>query len=693
MPDQDILPEQIPFGVTKASDFSDEEILSYWVDLSELGGVAGIAKPASPMPMYILGGKGSGKTHLMRYLSYSSQRLRYTEDLLRGIQSDGYLGIYMRCSGLNSARFNGKGQQDAAWLDVFAYHFELWLAQLAVDAARGCLVSAKSFCDSESSCSHDIYQLFDAKSEVVPGTLAEVSEFLANKRRYVDLAVNNCSITQRLDVRIEASRGRLIFGIPQILVQYVRPLSDCRFVYLLDEFENLSEAQQTYVNTLVREKEAPCTFKIGSRLYGVKTHMTFSGKEENKQDSEYELLHLDALLRRSDEQYRKFAVRLIVKRLAEHGYVSPIASALKDATESSNQWFDVIDEGDLAASLTSFVSEKYQGRERPYFKSLKSQLEEGWRLGLAPGVKTEADITVVIERLLCEDFPLLEKINRLLLYREWYARNDLVEASEGIRKECAAYLEQRPTAGRYWDTLLHFKADMLAQVFRECDRKQRYVGLPTFIDMSWGLPRNLLVTLKNVCSWAMFKEERPFRDRPISINAQMEGVSEATNWFFRDHRPTGSDGPDVQDAISRLATLFRGIRYSDKPSECSLCAFSCDLSQVSEEARRRVDLAQKWSLLVDVGSQRDRNSERLDVKLQLNRMIAPRWDLPIFRRGVLALNPSEVDAIFAPEEKREFTEVLSERVSRMTAPRFGRKPESASKDASGQQFLGFGDND
>ena len=157
----------------------------------------------------------------------------------------------------------------------------------------------------------------------------------------------------------------------------------------------------------------------------------------------------------------------------------------------------------------------------------------------------------------------------------------------------------------------------------------------------------------------------------ISIEAQVAGVGEAAAWFFRDARMTGQDGKLVQDAIRRLGTLYRSIRYSDKPSECSLSTFSYEPSSVSDETQRLIDLAEKWSLLVDVGGQPDRNSERVDVKLQLNRMLAPLWDISFSRRGALPLPGDEVSTVFDPAYTDQFEEQLKVRVARMTAPVFG----------------------
>ena len=163
---------------------------------------------------------------------------------------------------------------------------------------------------------------------------------------------------------------------------------------------------------------------------------------------------------------------------------------------------------------------------------------------------------------------------------------------------------------------------------------------------------------------------------------------EASEWFYRDARMLGREGQLVMDSVNRLGTLFRGIRFSDKPSECSCSTFSADASRSSDTSRRVLDLSEKWSLLIDVGAQRDRNTERIDAKYQLNRMLAPRWDLSIYRRGVLALSSEEFNAIFDPEHVQQFDGLLETRVARMSAPWFGRRSKVPGA-AVGEQMPGL----
>ena len=87
----------IPSVSLGRADFTDVQIDSYWVDFAAEGGFQEAIQPRLDMPMLILGGKGSGKTHIMRYLSFPLQRIRHSADVVSGIAAEGYLGVYMRC--------------------------------------------------------------------------------------------------------------------------------------------------------------------------------------------------------------------------------------------------------------------------------------------------------------------------------------------------------------------------------------------------------------------------------------------------------------------------------------------------------------------------------------------------------------------------------------------------------------------
>ena len=110
-----------PFSLTKANNLTDEQINSLWVDIHEdqtSSALFDAGKFTSPTSTFILGGKSRGKTHLMRYARFPLQRIRFEAtgvSLVDGLMRDGYVGIYVKCSGLDTGRFKGEGQTDEAW--------------------------------------------------------------------------------------------------------------------------------------------------------------------------------------------------------------------------------------------------------------------------------------------------------------------------------------------------------------------------------------------------------------------------------------------------------------------------------------------------------------------------------------------------------------------------------------------------
>lgn len=661
-----------PFDITKAVDFTDAQIAATWVDIPD-GGFLQMVDPRSPMPLMLLGGKGSGRTHLMRYYSYSLQKLRATGgEVATLLQKEGYIGIYMSCEGLNAGRFEGKGQKEDAWATIFAYYMDLWLAQLTIQIIADAFRGNEDLAANEAAIVRDITSLFDETIPIEEQTLNGLVAEITLLRREVDLAVNNAALTRELvGLRIRATRGRLVFGAPQSFANRVPGLKDVRVVYLIDELENLTESQQEYVNTLIREKKLPCTFKVGARLYGFRTQRTLSAGEENRLGSEYEQILLDEQLR-VHPQYDAFARQLVARRLQGAGY----ALDLHDQNHGAalDAFFETIPPSAFEREKTKFVEENYANpSERPWLVKLRKQLNEALKRKEAAGVSGSEDVERIVSSVSCPEFPLLEKTNIFLLYQDWSSGRDLTECANTIEDGCRSLQDRRGSSERHKHVLKHFKGDLLAQLMREGRQKQRYLGLQSYIDMSSGLPRHLLIVLKFVHRWSLFQGERPFEAAPISIAAQRAGVLQASNWFFEDARATGCDPERVQASIERLARFLHQLRFSDKPVESALTTFSFGEEDTSEEAKTTIRNAHNTSLLLRViGGAKDRNNEGVVAKYQLNPMLCPRFDLSLSRRGTVALSKEEVEAIFG-DRVGSFDAVLDERLARMNAPFRRRK--------------------
>ncbi|WP_315764227.1 hypothetical protein [Bradyrhizobium sp. SZCCHNR2009] len=657
-----------PFAVTQAVDLSDEEIQRLWVAVS--GDDQGsVYRPRSPTPLFLLGGKGSGKTHWMRYHSFALQRLRYEDrslSCLKGLSEDGYLGIYVLLGSLNAERFQDHAQPPEVWRALFAYYLELWLAQELLQVLVRLCQEEPSVCKAEAEICAAIMGLLGGEPREMAETFDGCLNLLSTMQARIDLAINNIMFEGPLNIKIRVTPGKLVFGIPKVLKRKIPALRTVVFAYHLDEFEVITEDQQRHINTLIRERSSPATFRVGGRLWSIKTRQTYKANEENKEGSEFETWYLDRRFRQSKSQWIKFSYQLIQKRLEMAG----LAQGGKVTRSQIDSLFDVPD----LSWNSDFVRERVSGRARSHLARFERKAKAGLKSHALPGAGSLRDVDVILQHIENENFPLLEKVNILLLYQAWFRDENLLRRSAQIRSESGAFQAHPHRPGKYQRAVQHYGSDLLAQLFREERKRQSlHYGTKTFIRMSEGLPRSLLNLLKQIFDWGIYNRSSD-RISQISMNDQDLGLQECAEWFLTTMRKSGEQEVAVVTAIERLGQLFEVNRFADKPVECSLLGFSVRERDLAPAVQERLRLAEQHSFLIRISrGEIDRNTKERVSKFQLNALLGPKWDLPAARRGIARLKPTEVEIIFDPSRDDDFQQLLRVWTDKMTAPYFGRR--------------------
>ena len=122
-----------PFSVVKANEFTIAQIIDNWVPMvgSEDGFVASL-NPQELMPKYVLGSKGCGKTHLLRYYSFDARLEYHKNDIKALLKKDKYLASYSRLDSISSSRFSKSRNKDE-WEMLYNYYFELIQSLVSLD--------------------------------------------------------------------------------------------------------------------------------------------------------------------------------------------------------------------------------------------------------------------------------------------------------------------------------------------------------------------------------------------------------------------------------------------------------------------------------------------------------------------------------------------------------------------------------
>ncbi len=304
-----------------------------------------------------------------------------------------------------------------------------------------------------------------------------------------------------------------------------------------------------------------------------------------------------------------------------------------------------------------------EGKLRPHQAKFSKKLLE---YGLS------ADVTQsVIAELSVPDHPFLEKVNVFQMLRQWKGEaSGALPLAQTIRAHCEGYRSSKDDgAGRYASVVSHFGSDLIAQMYRDAKRRLPYAGFRTFVELSMGIPRNLIGILGQIYKHARFLGEKPFLEGQVSVQSQTLGVVDAARAFWIEAQPD-SDAPQVKESIEALALVLRSIRFSDAPSECDPCTIALKFETLSAVARANIRTAANWSHLIRLAEgHRNKNYDAIDHKYQLAPMLAPIWELSHHRRGVVEFSGELANAVFDNTNRQQLVQLVDERTRNMNAPR------------------------
>ena len=646
-----------PFDINKAVDYTDEDIYRFWVNISEPAGFNEMMKPTSLMPMIIVGSKGSGKTHIMKYYSYELQKIRLAankgKSLAESFKDEAFIGIYVRCSGLNARVFDGKGVDEYSWEMMFAYYWELWIGERVLAALTDMQENGLlDGCDEEDLVKGILSKFM--KQEAECKTLKELREYLIKLQKGLLYEIHNFLLLgkERPQVDIRLDVAALTFGIPDLLKEKVPYFKKRHILYLIDEYENFSEQQQQVMMTLLREKPTSCTIRIGTRPYGIRTKFTIGKIEENREGSEYEKLRLDEKLREA-ENYKTYLKDICEKRLTEAGLslINPFHLE------------DYIDKMDAAELLE-------RAGQMKATQGVMNNLRRN--LGLYKSQKlSEAEIDEIINALTCEDDLVVERAGIKLLYMKIKGKSiSLVKDAKWIHEEEEKYLSKESVKDNaIAKHLSYYRRDIIDDIARRANLRIPYYGMDTLMDLSCGTPRTLLRLLKQAFSKQYFNTGKvPFeKGKHLLVEAQQSGIESAGDWFFEENRIPNDDA-GVTEVVTRLGGYLQRLRFSELPPQCSINIFSVQEENMSAESLLSLRTLELYSYLVPHKDRRKKNADNKVSTYKLNSILAPRFELALEARANVELSKEEAEIIFNPIRKDEYEDFVRNKLKNYNFP-------------------------
>jgi hypothetical protein len=663
---------QNPFSSFNASLMNDEDIIKFWCQPHILFGKQAYGIDLTGViPVILMGGRGTGKTMLLRYMSNELQikdHISKNNDPKLFLSKIKYLAVYHRFDGPSLASFTNRGVIDVAWETIFKHYFELVIGQKYVSMLfnlkrDGCLILD---IEKEKEIALKILGLLDPELKVEKNeySLDFIFNLIQKKIRTVFVYINRSAFSR--DVAFSdfiLSSGDLIFGIPKILEEMVSEIKGKNIILLLDEYENLRGEQQKIVNTLIKHTKIPVSFRIGTRINGFKTYDTLNEGEFLMVDADYRLIQFEDILLSKDKQFRKLLKTIADKRLAQipilkEKNVISIEKILGKIKPEEEALLVVFGKEIKLEEIEKYPLEKYI-KESKHINEINKILEKKY-----PTQREEYLLKIIYPKN-----PLMEMLNLLLLRRDYEITN-LTQLFESYKKLDNKNINFKT----YIDLYNKNKFGLLYQLISLNKPKQKlYAGFDVYCMLSSGIMRNFLELCYQSFNIALFAEnDELFNQNKISYLAQTEGSKERAERFFEETIERIPEyGNEIKSLVRCIGQIYYAWQMHERLSEPELTYFCVDYTSLSEKGKNILDCAVKWSVLQKKKPMKGKNpwDPLLDV-YALNRILAPFFSISYRLRGRIGrFSKKDIEVMMYGEEE-EKSHVIS---------RFIREPTNEEK--------------
>ena len=299
-----------PFVGCTARDMKFEEVRQYWCSPFSLYALNESELFSCRTPIVIEGVRGTGKTMILKYLSYFVQK-----DFIAGLPMDQKLKYFEeRCIGVyfryKDDFCNMCGKLDCTKQDkeqIFRHYYELFIIRQILEILEDIYSGENTALIEETLCAF-------LQIERLP--LKQIRPHITTLIRTMDEVINSSNYDDQWRDRMMPllDRSNMIVRLIEAITDTIPGWKDMLFVILLDEYENLGTFQNL-VNTLLKQVDdtVNLTYRLGMRPAGMENNNQTNVASENLQ------VDRDFLLRRLDfkdlRDYKKFAMDISAKRL------------------------------------------------------------------------------------------------------------------------------------------------------------------------------------------------------------------------------------------------------------------------------------------------------------------------------------------------------------------------------------------
>lgn len=269
-------------------------------------------------PCVLLGGRGTGKTTVLKCLSYDGKfQLEQKKETPTKPKDWAYFGFYHKVNTNRVTAFSGPELNEKHWSKIFGHYINVLLCNEILKFAEWYQKKYPSAATlSPETCNEISSSLFVEESN----TQADLASHIRKGLRRFEGLLNNLSPDELPKLSIQ---GQPIDELCEAILDLPQ-FKNKSFFFIIDEYENLLDYQQVIFNTLIKHCGEFYTFKIGIKELGWRRRSTLNENEQLVSPADYE--RIDIAQRLDAATFREFAEGVCLIRAQQEESLSTISS-------------------------------------------------------------------------------------------------------------------------------------------------------------------------------------------------------------------------------------------------------------------------------------------------------------------------------------------------------------------------------
>lgn len=598
-----------PFAGCTARDMGYDEVEHFWCSPFSLYKLNEDDLFSNRTPFVIEGVRGTGKTMILKYLSYSVQKMNIkgssVEDILDFFKNKS-IGIYFRYKDdfCNMINYLDCDEQDKK--RIFKQYYNLFISRQIID------IMCDIYKDTDDP---DVDEIICKFWGIERCSITDLYNYVNELIEKMDDIINNSYFNTNWVQEIMSVVGRdnLIVDFISTINKKCNGWGDILFSILLDEYENLGNLQ-VIVNTLIKQVDETVnlTYRLGMRPEGMSNNITDVAGERLQIDRDFILKRLEF---ENTKEYKRFALGVSRRRL-------------ENVQEFKER--NIVDIERILGKDEDFDKEAERAVDGKikHFYLLKNSFS-----------KDEIRDNIIKE-IACDN-KLMEMYNILRVSRgldkNYKDTGDLCKKYIDTPNKSGLKEEDEILYKYYLDYSSKYRMALLFLLLKVYGKKKMYYSLNTFLKLSSGSINDFISLCRNVFKYVDESVIKKLENGgQISEAIQTNAALDTANDQMLKIAMSNKNGREMVTFVENLGNIFDEFHKDDRVRypETNQFAFE-DENEIRKSGLNKylVDLINSGAIIKKSNRQRKSLGENMGYIYQLNRIFAPIFHFSYRTRG------------------------------------------------------------